>query len=234
MRISRLRRPQAAQPHKRKIVIAGNHELPLHPPSFARTAEEWDVDESERTPATCEAARALLASVPNCEYLFESGTEVGGGSGGSGGGGGGCGGGGGGGGGGDGGGGGGGGGGGVRVWGAPWQPVFGGAFNLARGPPLAARWALIPDGVDVLLTHGPPLGHGDLLKTGRRREGCLDLLEAVSTRLWPPRYHVFGHIHEGHGVSTDGATVFLNASSCTRRGQCSNKPLVFDVLPRGG
>ena len=78
------------------------------------------------------------------------------------------------------------------------------------------------------------LGHGDLLKTGRRREGCLDLLEAVSTRLRPPRYHVFGHIHEGHGVSTDGATVFLNASSCTRRGQCSNEPLVFDVAPRGG
>ena len=25
------------------------------------------------------------------------------------------------------------------------------------------------------------LGHGDLLKTGKRREGCLDLLEAVST-----------------------------------------------------
>ena len=112
MRISRFRSPQAAQPHKRKIVIAGNHELPLHPPSFARTAKEWDVDESERTPATCEAARALLASVPNCEYLFESGTEVGGGSGGSGGGGGGCGGSGGGGGGGDGGDGGGGGGGG--------------------------------------------------------------------------------------------------------------------------
>ena len=47
------------------------------------------------------------------------------------------------------------------------------------------------------------LGHGDLLKTGKRREGCLDLLEAVSTRPRPPRYHVFGHIHEGYGVDTD-------------------------------
>ena len=38
----------AAQPHQRKILIAGNHELPLHAASFARTAEEWSVDESER------------------------------------------------------------------------------------------------------------------------------------------------------------------------------------------
>ena len=33
---------------------------------------------------------------------------------------------------------------GLRVWGSPWQPEFGGwAFNLGRGAPLAAKWALI-------------------------------------------------------------------------------------------
>ena len=188
----------ASQPHARKILIAGNHELPLHAASFERTAEEWSVDESERDPATCDAARKLLASIPNCDYLFENGTEVHG----------------------------------VRVWGSPWQPVFGGAFNVARGPPIAAKWALIPEGIDVLLTHGPPLGHGDMLATGRKREGCLDLLEAVSTRAEPPQLHVFGHIHEGYGVSTDGRTTFVNASSCTRRGQCTNAPIVVDVVPR--
>ncbi len=37
--------------------------------------------------------------------------------------------------------------GGLRFWGAPWQPWFlDWAFNLRRGPELAARWALIPEG----------------------------------------------------------------------------------------
>ena len=114
-------------------------------------------------------------------------------------------------------------------WGAPWQPVCGGAFNKSRGPPLAEKWAAIPDDVDVLLTHGPPLGHGDRCRRqGTPRAGCLDLLEAVTFRV-KPRYHCFGHIHEGYGVTTDGTTTFVNASSCTVRGQCTNLPLVIDV-----
>ena len=31
---------------------------------------------------------------------------------------------------------------------------------------LAAVWALIPPDVDVLVTHGPPFGHGDLAVHG--------------------------------------------------------------------
>ena len=42
---------------------------------------------------------------------------------------------------------------GVRVWGSPWQPWFlSWAFNLQRGPEIAAKWALIPDATDVLIT----------------------------------------------------------------------------------
>src|SRR5262245_58128712 len=44
---------------------------------------------------------------------------------------------------------------GVRIWGSPWQPEFcDWAFNLPRGPALAEKWALIPRGIDVLVTHG--------------------------------------------------------------------------------
>ena len=50
---------------------------------------------------------------------------------------------------------------GVRFWGSPWQPEYNDwAWNLPRGSALAARWALIPDGVDVLVTHSPPAGIG--------------------------------------------------------------------------
>lgn len=45
----------------------------------------------------------------------------------------------------------------------------------------------------MLVTHGPPFGHLDLL-----RWGCRDLLRT----LWRvrPRLHVFGHVHEGAGM----------------------------------
>lgn len=48
---------------------------------------------------------------------------------------------------------------------------------------------------DVLITHGPPCGHGDLA-VGDARAGCVDLLNTVEQRV-KPLYHVFGHIHEG-------------------------------------
>ena len=50
-------------------------------------------------------------------------------------------------------------------------------------------------GIDVLVTHGPPIGHGDECEGGHRA-GCVDLLAEVQNRI-KPKYHVFGHVHEG-------------------------------------
>ena len=82
------------------------------------------------------------------------------------------------------------------VAGTPHQPEYGGwAFNLVRGQPCLNKWNLIPEDVDVLITHGPPLGFGDLTCTGVRA-GCVELLHSVQKRI-RPKYHVYGHIHEG-------------------------------------
>lgn len=84
----------------------------------------------------------------------------------------------------------------------------------------------------------------------------MDLLREIQTRI-KPMYHIFGHIHglvaggvakligamltklpcilrrslreEGYGLTTDGQTVFVNASTCTLRYRPTNAPLVFDV-----
>ncbi len=116
---------------------------------------------------------------------------------------------------------------GVRFWGSPWQPwFFDWAFNLERGAALAEKWAQIPAGVDVLVTHGPPAGHGDRTVRGEG-VGCADLLAAVE-RL-APRVHVFGHIHEGYGVTTAGATTFINPCICDVRYRPVNPAIVFDL-----
>lgn len=47
-----------------------------------------------------------------------------------------------------------------------------------------------------------------------------------------PRYHCFGHIHEGHGVTTDGTTTFVNASTCNLQYKPVNEAIVFDVEKR--
>uniref|UniRef100_A0A2K5VTK8 Metallophosphoesterase domain containing 2 n=1 Tax=Macaca fascicularis TaxID=9541 RepID=A0A2K5VTK8_MACFA len=47
---------------------------------------------------------------------------------------------------------------GFRIYGAPWTPWFNGwGFNLPRGQSLLDKWNLIPEGIDILMTHGPPL-----------------------------------------------------------------------------
>ncbi|XP_033629823.1 metallophosphoesterase MPPED2-like isoform X1 [Asterias rubens] len=117
---------------------------------------------------------------------------------------------------------------GFRIYGSPWQPEFcDWAFNLPRGKPLLDKWNLIPTGIDILVTHGPPLGHGDLT-TSKERAGCVELLTSIQRRL-KPKYHIFGHIHEGYGVTTDNTTTFINASICTVNYSPSNHPIVFDL-----
>lgn len=118
---------------------------------------------------------------------------------------------------------------GIRVYGAPWQPAFGTwAFQKQRGPPMAEQWRQIPSGVDVVLVHGPPLGRGDLCNNGMRA-GCADLLAEIQGRI-RPAVCVSGHIHEAAGMSFDGITHYLNASSLGFGMSCiEHAPMIFDL-----
>ncbi|HKX84397.1 MAG TPA: metallophosphatase domain-containing protein, partial [Pyrinomonadaceae bacterium] len=52
----------------------------------------------------------------------------------------------------------------LKLYGSPWQPrFFDWAFNLDRGYELAEKWKLIPNDIDILITHGPPNGILDLV-----------------------------------------------------------------------
>lgn len=116
---------------------------------------------------------------------------------------------------------------GVRFYGSPWQPrFFDWAFNLDRGSAIRARWDLIPPGIDVLVTHGPPAGVLDRTERGEE-VGCADLLAAVARVR--PRVHVFGHIHEGYGTVERDGTTFVNASGCDKRYRPVNPPIVVDL-----
>jgi Icc-related predicted phosphoesterase len=99
---------------------------------------------------------------------------------------------------------------GVRFYGSPWQPEFmDWAFNLPRGEALAAVWAKIPVGVDVLVTHGPPAGIGDLVHG--RSTGCAELRRRLDEVA--PALHMFGHIHEDGGAWRLGRSVIANVTT---------------------
>lgn len=116
---------------------------------------------------------------------------------------------------------------GLRFYGSPWQPEFcGWAFNLPRGTALREKWGQIPNGLDVLLTHGPPVGILDWVP-GKGMVGCEELREAVTrTR---PRLHVFGHIHESAGVERCADGLFVNAAVCTGTYAPTNPIRVVEV-----
>ncbi|MEW6277344.1 MAG: metallophosphatase domain-containing protein [Candidatus Eremiobacterota bacterium] len=115
---------------------------------------------------------------------------------------------------------------GLKIYGSPWQPWFyDWAFNLPRGEPLREKWARIPEGTDILITHGPPHGILDRTYDGRL-VGCEELKTRVEELR--PRLHLFGHIHEAYGVHTEGPTTYVNACVCDMRYRPIQAPIVLD------
>lgn len=115
---------------------------------------------------------------------------------------------------------------GINIYGSPWQPWYHDwAFNLERGEEIKKKWDLIPQGVDVLITHGPP--HKILDKTIEGVDaGCEMLVEAI--KRVKPKIHVFGHIHEARGQVLQDGVHYINACSCDLTYRAKFSPIVVD------
>jgi len=102
---------------------------------------------------------------------------------------------------------------GVKFYGSPWQKWFyDWAFNLPAGSSwLKDKWDIIPNDVDVLITHTPPFQICDSDFMGENL-GC----ELLVNRVFDikPKLHVFGHIHASAGKYMRlGKTLFVNVSN---------------------
>jgi predicted phosphodiesterase len=197
-----------SQPHRYKILVAGNHDVTLHE-SYYETKGRNRFHGRKLQRYSVEECRNLVTSDPKVIYLEDSGVSLefastsgdgqhvkkf------------------------------------LRVWGSPWQPEFcDWAFNLNRGAECREKWDLIPEEVDILITHGPPARFGDLCENGLNA-GCLDLLHTIQRRV-RPQLHVSGHIHEGYGVACDKQGItYVNASTCTYRYRPTNPAIVVEVI----
>ncbi|MFN7117563.1 MAG: metallophosphatase domain-containing protein [Saprospiraceae bacterium] len=115
---------------------------------------------------------------------------------------------------------------GVKIWGSPITPwFFDWAFNRQRGADIRKHWDLIPDDVDILITHGPVYNMLD--KTvSRQHAGCADLLQKVMEI--KPKYHICGHIHEAYGMARQAGIQFINASVLNEHYRLVNEPIIFE------
>lgn len=141
--------------------------------------------------------------------------------------------------------------GGLKIWGSPWTKRFKGmnphcmAFTCETEEELAEKWALIPDDVDILVTHCPPF-HGALYAGQNPCEsfdkldrtvlgehfGSLSLLKACDPDAGL-RLHAFGHIHEGYGHYHEVNPIFtidvVNASHINEHHWPINKPIRIEL-----
>jgi Icc-related predicted phosphoesterase len=118
---------------------------------------------------------------------------------------------------------------GVKFWGSPWTLKFPGinphccAFTLDNDDELKQKWDLIPDDIDVLITHMPPFGIFDRTK---RNEHVGSLSLRMNNLLCENlKLHVFGHIHEcGGNILHEGNKKLVNASIMDENYEPVNKP----------
>lgn len=123
----------------------------------------------------------------------------------------------------------------IKIYGSPITPKFGKwAFMRERGKQINSYWQMIPKDTDILITHGPP--YEILDKTsfhyGGKNAGCSDLRDIVLNKV-RPKYHIFGHIHNGYGTKKINGTTFINCSVMDEEYNLVNKPIIFNY-EKGG
>lgn len=132
---------------------------------------------------------------------------------------------------------------GLKIWGSPWTLKFKNinpkctAFTGTENE-LKDKWDLIPDDVDILITHSPPWGIMDEVKdyrTGNIRNcGSKTLSEKIDSIKNTPKLWVWGHIHEEYGsYSITGIenkkSIMVNASHVNEVYDPINKPIRIEL-----
>jgi Icc-related predicted phosphoesterase len=137
---------------------------------------------------------------------------------------------------------------GIKFFGSPITPFFcNWAFNR-HSEDIQVHWDIIPDDVNVLISHGPALGILDAIpdyesvKIGydnhyrpiyakkfiEKRAGCPKLLEKIK-ELKQLKLHIFGHIHEGYGLWNENGIQFVNASIMDADYKSINRPIIVEI-----
>ncbi|CAD8130047.1 unnamed protein product [Paramecium sonneborni] len=109
-----------------------------------------------------------------------------------------------------------------KIQGSPYSPTIRcnpWAFQVK----LKIFWKQIEERSDKVLTHGALLSHGsyDHNYPPTKRE-CGDLALANKIKEIKPLYHIFGHVHEGYGMTEENIIQYLSCENLLLKQQYSN------------
>lgn len=115
---------------------------------------------------------------------------------------------------------------GIKFWGSPQQPfindywVFGASYTQRE-----RLYKSIPEGTDVVITHGAPDSMGL-----SEYWGCSILRDAILKL--KPQVHIFGHIHrdvDDLKFKHFNGTKFYNVSMCNNAYRLVNEPTLIEI-----
>lgn len=129
---------------------------------------------------------------------------------------------------------------GIKIFGSPYVPTFGNWAFMKDRVKLERMWRQsINEGVDIVITHGPPKGILDLsFDKNRNLERCGDKSLLNRIKEVNPKLHLFGHIHNNGEIENAGTreihgldTIFSNGSVVTDRkfGKLTSNGNIFDI-----
>lgn len=128
----------------------------------------------------------------------------------------------------------------VRIWGSPWSDEFCNWAFMGNRAHLEKKYNLIPDGIDIILSHGPPMSldpeydidvnteEDERCRLSDKHLGSSSLTKAI--RRIKPTYLLCGHIHSGdHNECLIGKTRCYNVSYVNESYMPAYPVLEFEV-----
>ena len=89
---------------------------------------------------------------------------------------------------------------GIKIYGTPWTPTFGNWAYMCSEDILDQIYSKIPEGLDILLSHGPAYGWNDTILKGPYKPDVIEHIGSKSLRKHIIRskvkHFLYGHIHE--------------------------------------
>ena len=114
---------------------------------------------------------------------------------------------------------------GLNIYGDPTTPEYGYWYFMAQRDKMYKHWSVIPEDVDILVTHGPPKG---ILDVSPRPGGAIELTgdTALLNRIENLRtlkLNCFGHIHDNRVLNNTGILyrngVYYSNAAAVKDGQ---------------